>query len=156
MLERRAPTRAIVAWIAAVVTAVVLFVGAIVLFGDPGELGIDDGLEPADRLALLQEAVGDEPEPPAGARSLERTGYPGDDISDGPSVEWEYRYTGTPDQFAEHYRRTLPQHGWVEEPPGNMPGQITNFRRERDGEGVLLVIWGPGLTPNFGVSAYRG
>lgn len=70
--------------------------------------------------------------------------------SDGPTIEWEYSYGGTPADFAAHYRRVLTEAGWQEGPRGNSPDQIAGFSAARGAEHpVDLVLFGPGTVPNY-------
>lgn len=110
--------------------------------------------QPTQRLERLERALGSALTPPPDAELISRSEFVGDNVSDGPGITWRYRFGGTPEQFAQHYRETLPALGWVEEAPGDLLGQITNFRKVVDGKRFLVVVFGPGTTPDFRVDAY--
>jgi hypothetical protein len=113
-----------------------------------------DGLQPKERLVNLKAALVADPPAPDGATLLNRTEYAGDNLSDGPSIGWEYQFGGTASEFVEHYRLVLENKGWQMEQPGNLPGQLMNFGIVENGTHYTIALFGPGSTPNYRVSAF--
>jgi hypothetical protein len=99
----------------------------------------------ADRLTALGTAVGPDPAAPPGAMLISRQEFTGDLISDGPAIEWAYTFTGTSQDWTDFYRASLTRTGGIEEPVGNLPDQLVNFRKIVPGQGsVSLRLFGPG------------
>ncbi len=113
-----------------------------------------DGLQPPQRLAHLKAVLASDPLPPEGATLVSRIEHAGNNLSDGPAVDWEYRFDGTSSDFVEHYRVALTGRGWTEETPGNLPGQLTNFGKISQGTHYVIAIFAPGQDPNFRLQAF--
>lgn len=113
-----------------------------------------DGFQPQQRLASLKGALGPDLPPPEGAAFVSRTENAGDNVSDGPSVEWQYRFDGPQAAFVDHYRVELAERGWTEERPGNAPGQLINFGKTFEGAHHVIAIFAPGDNANFRLTAF--
>jgi hypothetical protein len=148
MAESRARRRLMVAAIPIACLALLAFAAVVVRANG------EDSRQPNERLASLRAAMTPEPPPPEGAQLLSRQESPGDGGSDGPTIEWQYAYSGTAADFAAHYRTVLIPKGWRETVPGNMPGQLTNFERSTGQGRVVIILFAPVTSlPNFEVLA---
>jgi hypothetical protein len=93
-------------------------------------------------VATLKANLGALPQPPSGATLTATASYNGEEH--GPSIEACYHYVGTASSFVGHYSETLPKAGWTEVRAGNLPGQLANFEKRVNGEGLLLVVFHQG------------
>lgn len=113
-----------------------------------------DGLQPGQRLASLKGALGPDLPGPQGAALVSRTESAGNNLSDGPSVEWQYRFDGPQAAFVDLYRVALAERGWIEERPGNAAGELINFGKTFQGVHHGIAIFAPGDNPNFRLMAF--
>lgn len=137
-------------WVAVVVSAAVV-VGAGVALWRATDLNAPTVAvnrtcadEVAPVMVRLRGVLRGGPPAPDGARLISAKEYAGDCESDGPAIEWQYDYAGTPGEFTAQLRASLTSQGWAERAPGNLPGQLANFTRGEADPRYTIVLFAPG------------
>jgi hypothetical protein len=121
-----------------------------VMFTRPGDV---DNKRLDARLSELRAAI-PEPGPPEDAVLLSLQEYKGDLVSDGPAIAWTYSFSGTDDEFVEHYQSTLTAAGWTYRSPHGFAGQLALFDRSINGDTQSITVDSGPSSGTYVVTAY--